>query len=50
MVKEIKKIKEVNFPHSVGQFYTAFTQFLGFHHYGDEYKVMVYHLMVNQDI
>ena len=36
----IKKFTEVNFPHSVGQFYTAFTQYLGFHHYGDEYKVM----------
>jgi carbamoyltransferase len=32
--------KEVNFPHSVGIFYTAFTQYLGFNHYGDEYKVM----------
>ena len=37
---KITKIEEVNFPHSVGQFYTAFTQYLGFHHYGDEYKVM----------
>jgi len=36
----IKKFVEVNFPHSIGQFYTAFTQYLGFHHYGDEYKVM----------
>jgi carbamoyltransferase len=30
----------VDFPHSVGIFYTAFTQLLGFPHYGDEYKVM----------
>lgn len=30
----------VDFPHSIGLFYTAFTQFLGFPHYGDEYKVM----------
>lgn len=30
----------VDFPHSVGLFYTAFTQLLGFPHYGDEYKVM----------
>jgi carbamoyltransferase len=30
----------VNFPHSIGIFYTAFTQLLGFPHYGDEYKVM----------
>jgi carbamoyltransferase len=31
---------EVGFPHSLGVFYTAFTQFLGFPNYGDEYKVM----------
>ena len=30
----------VQFPHSLGVFYTAFTQFLGFHKYGDEYKMM----------
>jgi carbamoyltransferase len=30
----------VDFPHSAGLFYTAFTQFLGFPHYGDEYKLM----------
>lgn len=30
----------VDFPHSIGIFYSAMTQFLGFHHYGDEYKVM----------
>ena len=36
----VKFISEVNFPHSLGLFYTAFTQFLGFPHYGDEYKVM----------
>jgi carbamoyltransferase len=28
------------FPHSLGVFYQAMTQYLGFHHYGDEYKVM----------
>jgi carbamoyltransferase len=28
------------FPHSLGAFYTAITQFLGFPNYGDEYKVM----------
>lgn len=28
------------FPHSLGLFYTAMTQWLGFPHYGDEYKVM----------
>ncbi|MBT9150991.1 MAG: Decarbamoylnovobiocin carbamoyltransferase [candidate division WS2 bacterium] len=30
----------VTFPHSLGQFYLALTQFLGFPKYGDEYKVM----------
>jgi len=30
----------VHFPHSLGIFYQALTQFLGFHKYGDEYKVM----------
>jgi carbamoyltransferase len=30
----------VRFPHSLGQFYTAFTQLLGFPNYGDEYKMM----------
>jgi carbamoyltransferase len=30
----------VEFPHSLGQFYTACTQYIGFAHYGDEYKVM----------
>jgi carbamoyltransferase len=31
---------EVTFPHSIGVFYTAVTQYLGFPNYGDEYKVM----------
>ena len=31
---------EVTFPHSLGVLYTAVTQYLGFPHYGDEYKVM----------
>ena len=30
----------VYFPHSLGIFYQALTQYLGFTHYGDEYKVM----------
>ena len=30
----------VNFPHSLGLFYQAMTQHLGFRNYGDEYKVM----------
>ncbi len=33
-------IDSIDFPHSLGIFYTAFTQLLGFPHYGDEYKVM----------
>ena len=28
------------FPHSLGAFYQAMTQYLGFPHYGDEFKVM----------
>ena len=31
---------KIFFPHSLGAFYTAITQFLGFNNYGDEYKVM----------
>lgn len=31
---------QLNYPHSLGVFYTACTQYLGFPHYGDEYKVM----------
>ena len=30
----------VYFPHSLGVFYQAMTQYLGFPYYGDEYKVM----------
>ncbi len=30
----------VHFPHSLGIFYEAMTQYLGFNNYGDEYKVM----------
>lgn len=36
----IKIIKKVYFPHSLGIFYEAITQLLGFQNYGDEYKVM----------
>jgi carbamoyltransferase len=36
----IEVLDSVDFPHSAGLFYTAFTQWLGFPHYGDEYKVM----------
>src|SRR5882672_10578694 len=37
---KIEVLESVDFPHSVGLFYTAFTQLLGFPHYGDEYKIM----------
>ena len=33
-------IDKVYFPHSLGMLYTAVTQFIGFHGYGDEFKVM----------
>ena len=36
----IEVLDSVIYPHSVGVFYTAFTQYLGFENYGDEYKVM----------
>ncbi len=36
----ITTLNEIGFPHSLGIFYTAMTQFLGFPNYGDEYKVM----------
>ena len=32
--------QRVYFPHSLGVFYQALTQYLGFTNYGDEYKVM----------
>ncbi len=37
---EIRVEGHVYFPHSLGVFYEALTQYLGFRHYGDEYKVM----------
>jgi len=37
---KIFKIFEVGWPHSLGYFYTAVTQYLGFGVVGDEYKVM----------
>ena len=37
---EIRIDGRVHFPHSLGIFYQAITQHLGFPHYGDEYKVM----------
>jgi carbamoyltransferase len=37
---DIRIAGRVHFPHSLGIFYQALTQYLGFPHYGDEYKVM----------
>lgn len=37
---QIEVLDTVSYPHSLGVFYTMLTQFLGFPHYGDEYKVM----------
>ena len=37
---KIEVLNSVTYPHSLGIFYTAFTQFLGFPYYGDEYKMM----------
>ena len=36
----IQSLTKVHYPHSLGVFYQAMTQFLGFYNYGDEYKVM----------
>ena len=36
----IDVLDRVCFPHSLGVFYTALTQYLGFLNFGDEYKVM----------
>jgi carbamoyltransferase len=38
--KEIIIKKKIFFPHSLGIFYHGMTQFLGFHQYGEEYKMM----------
>jgi len=38
--KRITVLDRVLFPHSLGLFYLAVTQYLGFPEYGDEYKVM----------
>jgi carbamoyltransferase len=37
---ELTLLKRIFFPHSIGLFYLALTQYLGFMKYGDEYKVM----------
>lgn len=37
---KIEKLKVINFPHSLGSFYSAVTQYLGFEPNSDEWKVM----------
>jgi len=37
---QLRPLGEVTFPHSLGMYYTALTQYLGFWKFGDEYKVM----------
>src|SRR3954447_23557792 len=37
---KLRILGEIAFPHSLGVYYTAVTQYLGFPNYGDEYKVM----------
>ena len=37
---KMRTISEVTFPHSLGMYYTALTQYIGFWKFGDEYKVM----------
>ena len=37
---KMRVLGEVAFPHSLGMYYTALTQYLGFWKFGDEYKVM----------
>ena len=37
---KVKIAQRIHFPHSLGIFYQALTQYLGFPNYGDEYKVM----------
>jgi carbamoyltransferase len=36
----MRALGEITFPHSLGMYYTALTQYLGFWKFGDEYKVM----------
>jgi carbamoyltransferase len=38
--RTLEIIDRVEFPHSAGLFYTALTQFIGFHRYGEEWKMM----------
>jgi carbamoyltransferase len=36
----MRRLGEVTFPHSLGIYYTALTQYIGFWKFGDEFKVM----------
>ena len=36
----VEILDRIHYPHSLGFFYTAMTQYLGFPHFGDEFKVM----------
>jgi len=38
--RRMRILGEIRFPHSLGMYYTALTQYLGFWKFGDEYKVM----------
>jgi carbamoyltransferase len=38
--RKLEILDRVEFPHSAGLFYTAITQFIGFHRYGEEWKMM----------
>jgi carbamoyltransferase len=37
---KLRILGDVTFPHSLGMYYTALTQYIGFWKFGDEYKVM----------
>jgi carbamoyltransferase len=37
---QLRTLGDIRFPHSLGMYYTALTQYLGFWKFGDEYKVM----------
>ncbi|HXJ23375.1 MAG TPA: carbamoyltransferase C-terminal domain-containing protein [Polyangia bacterium] len=38
--RDLEIFDRIEFPHSAGLFYTAITQFLGFHKFGEEWKMM----------
>ncbi|MGA8143674.1 MAG: carbamoyltransferase C-terminal domain-containing protein [Candidatus Acidiferrales bacterium] len=38
--QRMRVLGDIRFPHSLGMYYTALTQYLGFWKFGDEYKVM----------